>query len=141
MKNLFLSKRNFLPEFSFLILRFFTGIMMCYFHGWQKLIGGPERWAKLGNWLSGAIGQPALDIPLGFMAVFAESIGALFLAFGLLTRPMSFLLAFTMMIATLKNFTEVGLQKGELSFIFFLLALVVLLRGSGKYSLDKLFFK
>ena len=93
------------------------------------------------NWLSEAIGLPALNIPLGFMAVFAESIGALFLAFGLLTRPMSFLLAFTMMIATLKNFTEVGLQKGELSFIFFLLALVVLLRGSGKYSLDQLFFK
>jgi hypothetical protein len=45
------------------------------------------------------------------------------------------------MIATLKNFTEAGLQKGELSFIFFLLALVVLLIGSGKYSLDQLFFK
>ena len=105
MKNLLVRYKSFWPETSYFILRFSTGLMMCYYHGWSKILGDSDRWARLGNGLTQWIGLDALNVPLGFMAAFSESIGALLLAVGFMTRPTSFLLAFTMLVATIKNIT------------------------------------
>lgn len=141
MKNLLVRYKSFWPETSYFILRFSTGLMMCYYHGWSKILGDSDRWARLGNGLTQWIGLDALNVPLGFMAAFSESIGALLLAVGFMTRPTSFLLAFTMLVATIKNITGVGMEKAELSLLFLILSCVILMRGSGKYSLDQLLFK
>ncbi|MDA9596769.1 DoxX family protein [Flavobacteriaceae bacterium] len=141
MKNLLVSNKSFLPDLSYFILRFSTGLMMCYYHGWSKILGDTDRWSRLGNGLTQWFGLDVLNVPLGFMAAFSESIGALLLAVGFMTRSTSFLLAFTMLVATIKNITGVGIEKAELSLLFLILSCVIFMRGSGKYSLDELFLK
>ena len=140
MKNKLLKKQTLFPEFSFLILRFSTGIIMFYYHGWSKLVSDTGRWERLGNTLTQWIGFDALSIPLGFMAAFSESIGALFIAIGLLTRPAAFLLLFTMLVACSKKISEKGIDGSELPIIFLILSFIILLRGAGKYSLDYILF-
>ena len=140
MKNLLLNKKSLFPETSYLILRFTFGIMMCYYHGWSKLLSDTSRWERLGNTLTKWIGFDALKIPLGFMAAFSESICALFIAIGLLTRPAAFLLGITMLVASSKKLSEAGVDGSELPILFLILSLVILLRGPGKYSLDNTLF-
>jgi putative oxidoreductase len=141
MKNLLLSTKSFLPETSYLVLRFFTGVMMCYYHGWSKLISDSERWERLGNSLTEWIGFDALNVPFGFMAAFSESIGALFIAFGFMTRPAAFLLGFTMLVASSKKLLATGIESSELPLLYLILSLVICLKGSGRWSLDRFFFK
>ena len=140
MKNLLLNKKSLFPETSYLILRFTFGIMMCYYHGWSKLLSDTSRWERLGNTLTKWIGLDALKIHLGFMAAFSESICALFIAIGLLTRPAAFLLGITMLVASSKKLSEAGVDGSELPILFLILSLVILLRGPGKYSLDNTLF-
>jgi len=114
---------------------------MCYYHGWSKITADVSRWEKLGSSLTQWIGSEILNIPLGFMASFAESIGALFIAIGFLSRPAAFLLGFTMLVASSKKIGEVGIDGSELPLLFLMLSIVVLLKGSGKYSVDQYLFK
>ena len=111
---------------------------MCYFHGWSKLMGDSDRWHRLGATITQFMGNDTLSIPLGFMAAFAESIGSLFIAFGLLTRSMAFLLFFTMLVASSKKFLQVGIDGSELPLLYLFISFFILLNGPGKYSLDKL---
>ena len=140
MKNLLLNNKAILPETSYFILRFCTGIMMCYYHGWSKLLSDASLWEKLGKTLTQWIGIDTLSVPLGLMAAFSESIGALLIAIGLLTRPAAFLLGFTMLVASYKKLSEVGIDGSELPILFLILSLVILLKGPGKYSLDRKLF-
>lgn len=141
MKNLLLSDKVLFPETSYFLLRFCTGIMMCYYHGWSKLLSDTSRWEGLGNALTQWIGLDVLKVPLGFMAAFSESIGGLLIAIGLLTRPAAFLLGITMMVASSKKISEVGIDGSELPLLFLMLSIVILFKGSGKYSLDRTLFK
>ncbi len=136
MKNLLLNTKSLFQETSFFILRFFTGLMMCYYHGWSKLLSDSSRWERLGNSLTQWIGFDSLKITFGFMAAFSESIGAILIAVGLLTRPATILLMITMIVASTKKISEVGINGSELPLIFLILSFVILLKGPGKYSLD-----
>ena len=75
----------------------------------------------------------------GFMASYAESIGALFIMFGLLTRFSSFLLFFTMMVASLKHYFE-G-EFSELAFLYCCIYFALIISGPGKYSVDNILKK
>ncbi|MEK9603327.1 MAG: DoxX family protein [Flavobacteriaceae bacterium] len=141
MKNLLLSKKSYLSETSYLIMRFFTGLMMCYYHGWSKLMADASRWEKLGSTITQWMGLDALSIPFGFIASFSESIGALLIAFGLLTRPAAFLMGFTMLVASTKKISEGGFDGSELAILYLILSLVIFSKGSGRFSLDRVFFK
>ena len=114
---------------------------MCYYHGWSKLISDSERWEQLGNSLTQWIGFDALNVPLGFMAAFSEYIGALFIAFGFMTRPAALLLGFTMLVASSKKLSETGIEGSEMPLLFLMLSLVIYLKGSGRLGLDSLLFK
>ena len=124
-------------DISLLIARVFTGYLMLSLHGWGKITAGTDRWKGLGSGLSDLIGLDFLSIPLGFMASFAESIGALLIILGLTTRPAAFLLAFTMFVAVCKKLPG-GIKGAELPALFLCLSLVIMLSGAGKYSLDHL---
>lgn len=142
MKYRFLFKSNVLfHSTSYFMLRLATGSMMCYLHGWSKLTGDPDRWYRLGTSLTQWIGIDALATPLGFMAAFAESIAALFLAVGFMTRHMAFLMFFTMLVASTKKITQAGIGGAELALLYLFLSLFIFFNGGGKYSLDHLFFK
>lgn len=123
------------PNIALLLARIFTGILMLYLHGWSKLLAGPARWSRLGSGLSDTIGLDFLSIPFGFMASFAESVGAIFIIVGFLTRPAAFLLAFTMLVASFKHIPN-GLKGMEKPLLFLCLCLCLMLVGAGKYSLD-----
>lgn len=125
------------PDLSLLLARLFTGYLMLSLHGWGKITAGTDRWRGLGSGLSDLIGLDFLSVPLGFMASFAESIGAMLIIIGLFTRPAAFLLAFTMFVAVCKKLPG-GIKGAELPALFLCLSLVIMLSGAGKYSLDYL---
>ena len=129
-----------LPNVGLFLSRIITGGLMCYLHGWSKLMAGTERWERLGSGLSGFLRMDFLSIPLGFMASFAESIAAILIILGWYTRPSAFLLAFTMLIAVNKKIPS-GLRDAELPLLFLCLSVLLLLSGAGKYSFDHFFSK
>jgi len=141
MKNLLLNNKPLFPETSYLMLRFFTGVMMCYYHGWSKLMADSSRWERLGNALTYWIGLDSLKVTFGFLAAFSESIGSLLIAIGLFTRPATFLLGITMTVASSKKISEAGIDGAELPLLFLILCLVIILKGPGKLSLDRFLFK
>ena len=141
MKNLLLNNKPLFPETSYLLLRFFTGVMMCYYHGWSKLMADSSRWERLGNALTYWIGLDSLKVTFGFLAAFSESIGSLLIAIGLFTRPATFLLGITMTVASSKKISEAGIDGAELPLLFLILCFVIILKGPGKLSLDRFLFK
>ena len=89
-------------DIGLLLIRLGIGASMLIFHGYDKLTGGPEVWAKLGGNMKilGIIFLPAF---WGFMASFAESVGSVLIMLGILFRPATALLAFTMLIAVMTH--------------------------------------
>jgi len=98
--NRALTNRPVNVDLGILILRLGIGLTMLIFHGWAKLTGGTEMWTQVG----GAMDSFGFGLPAafwGFLAAFAESIGSAMLALGLLFRPITLMLAFTMFVAAL----------------------------------------
>ena len=126
-------------DIGLLVFRLGFGLGFLFFHGWGKLIGGPERWEGLGSTLS-MFGIGFGHTFFGFLAAFVESIGGVLFAAGLFYRPISAMLAFTMFVATMRHFsTGEGTPAHAFKNMFVLLGLMPL--GPGKYSLDALLTK
>ena len=117
-----------------LIARVGIGAGFIYYHGWDILVGGPERWEGLG----GSVARYGLDFwPTlwGFLAAFSESIGALLILAGVLFAPMSFLLAVTMLVAWLGHILSGQGTPGH-AFKNMLILVAFLFTGPGRYSVD-----
>lgn len=69
-------------DVGLLILRIGVGLGFFFYHGWEKLTGGPERWANVGGVMS-RIGIDFGHTFFGFMAAISESLGGVLLAMGL----------------------------------------------------------
>ena len=133
-------------SFAPLIARIVLGCVMLP-HGLQKTIGwfGGHGFAGTMQFFTGTMHIPAL---LAFIAIAAEFAGALGLIVGLLSRVAAFGIASVMVVAivTVHNangffMNWMGTQKGE-GFEYHLLAiglaLIVMIQGAGKISLDGL---
>ena len=116
-----------------LLFRLGFGLTFLFFHGWEKLVGGPESWASLGSTLD-HIGIGFGHTFWGFLAAVAESIGGLMIAAGLFYRPFCLLLALTMLVASLNHIIGEGSPAHALKNLFVLAGLLPM--GPGKYSLD-----
>jgi putative oxidoreductase len=120
-----------------LVVRVGLGVMFVI-HGFPKLMGGPELWAKLGGAM-GNLGITFAPTFWGFMAAVAEGVGGLFLLLGLAFRPAAALMAFTMLVAMMHHisagdsFLHQSSRPLELMFVFLALALT----GPGPISLDR----
>lgn len=140
LKPLAMTQLDKFKDHGLLAARVGIGLMFAFVHGWPKLIGGPEKWEKIGGSMS-TFGIDFAPAFWGFMASFAEFAGGLALAFGLLTRPFLLLLIATMIVATAKHLAAGDGIKGsshsiEVGFAF----LGLFLTGPGRFSLDwKLF--
>jgi putative oxidoreductase len=110
-------------------------------HGGPKIMGGPARWEKLG----GAMGNLGVDFaPVfwGFMAAFSEFGGGILLGLGLLYRPASLFLMFTMFVAAVTHLSGGdGWGKASHAIEMCILFLGAFFIGPGKYSLDTLISK
>ncbi len=123
-------------HFALLIIRLGLGVMM-FLHGYPKLLGGVDKWERLGNSMS-VLGIDFLPEFWGFMAAFAEAIGGALLLIGWFFRPATLLLLITMIVAALKHLNAgdgiMGASHAiELAVVFLGLFII----GPGKYSVDK----
>ncbi|MCZ6900150.1 MAG: DoxX family protein [Bacteroidetes bacterium] len=69
----FLSNKK---DLGLLIIRIGFGFGFIYFHGWGKLMDGPERWERVGGAMAN-IGIGFGHTFWGFMAALTETLGAL----------------------------------------------------------------
>lgn len=94
----FLFRNNSFYDFGLLVLRLGIGASMALFHGYGKIIGGPEAWVQYGQSMQ-RFGIDFFPVFWGFMAGFSEFFCSIFIALGLFFRPATLLLAFTMFVA------------------------------------------
>jgi len=103
-------------------------------HGWPKLFGGGLQ--GFTKYVAG-LGIPAPSV-LAFLAASAESIGAICLIAGVLTRPAAALLAVTMGVAAFVAHGAGPFKAQELALLYLFAMLLFLFKGAGKWSLDRL---
>jgi putative oxidoreductase len=129
-----------------LVARIALGVVM-FPHGAQKVLGwyGGHGFTATIGFMSGKLGIPVV---FAVLAVAAEFLGSLGLLVGALSRVAAFGIAVVMLVAIFMVHMRMGFfmnwtgaQHGE-GFEYHLLALglavVVMLRGSGAYSLDRM---
>lgn len=122
-------------DLGLLIARVGLGAMFMV-HGWPKLIGGPDKWAKLGKAM-GTLGIDFAPTFWGFCAAVAEFFGGLLLATGVAFVPAALALVFTMLVAALMHLEKGDGLKGashaiEAGIVFAALALT----GPGRYAVE-----
>ena len=141
LRKLFQTDRDYLLT----IVRVVLGVVFLA-HGAQKVTGWFGGYGFSAT--MGGMEHMGIPTPLAFLAIATEFAGGLGLIGGLLSRVAAFGIAVEMVVAITKFHSPngffmnwMGNQKGE-GFEYHLLALalliVVLLRGSGALSLDRL---
>ncbi|MCE2438055.1 MAG: DoxX family protein [Candidatus Latescibacteria bacterium] len=112
------------------ILRVIAGLSMAFGHGIGKIPPSPGLVA----------GTAKLGFPLpeffAWAAAFGEFGGGLMLALGLLTRPGTALMGFTMMVAAFGVHAADPFGRKEMALLYLAVAVMFLLVGSGKYGVD-----
>ena len=132
-----------------LIARVFLGLVILP-HGLQKLFGmfGGYGFSSTLEFFSGSMGIP---VPIGFLIIMGESVGAVFLIIGLLSRISAVGLFIIMIGAIFMGHLQHGFfmnwfgnQQGE-GFEYHLLviglSLIVILNGGGRWALDSIINK
>src|SRR4029078_2431542 len=105
------------------------------------IIFHPQERAFFEKWFGDELHFP-MPLLMAFLAKGAELSGGIFLLAGVFSRAFSSLIVFTMFIATVTaNLGENFNIDGGFTISYFLFALIFLLWGGGKYSLDNLLFK
>lgn len=121
-----------LTDAGLLVLRVFAGLALAFGHGFGKL--PPST-----GFVEG-VGEMGFPLPALFAwaAAIAEFAGGLLLATGLLTRPSSLLIFFTMATAAFIRHAPDPFSDKEKALLFLFIALLFLMAGAGRYSLDAL---
>ncbi len=132
-------------DVALLILRVLLGVVF-FPHGMQKLFGwfGGYGFSGTFGFFTGSMGIPAI---FAFLAIIAEGLGWLGLITGFLTRLSAFGIGTNMAVAVLMFHYKFGIfmnwdgkQAGE-GFEYHLLAIAIalalIIRGGGKWSVDK----
>ncbi|SLM62064.1 MULTISPECIES: DoxX family protein [Dickeya] len=116
-----------------LLLRLTVGILLL-FHGVAKIENGV-------GWISGMLAQHGLPGFIAYGAYIGEVLAPVLIILGVLTRISAAVVAFNLLIATLLvtlgklfTITNVGAWGLEGEAFYFLCSLVIVLLGSGRYS-------
>ncbi|GAB3018443.1 DoxX family protein [uncultured Cyclobacterium sp.] len=129
MKNIVFSNKPFVLDFGLLLLRVGASLMLVS-HGWSKVIHFSERL----NSFADPIGLgPAVSLQL---AIFAEFFCAIFLILGFMSRIILIPMIINMAVIAFIVHGGSEFGKQELSLIYLLVFIVLLLLGPGKISLD-----
>lgn len=123
-------------DIGLLVLRVGVGGAYLWLHGWGKISGGPEAWARYGGAMQ-HLGIEFAPVFWGFMAAFAEFGGGILVVFGLFFRPACALLMITMFVAVSSHLGRGDGWRGaahalKMFFVFIGLATI----GPGRYSVD-----
>jgi putative oxidoreductase len=126
-----------------LVLRVVAGLSMLIGSGWAKITAGPEMWTKVGGAMAN-LGITFWPTFWGFCAALSESVCAALLVLGLLTRPASALLAFTMLVALVMHMSlppdnpAAGFANARPAFLYLTIFVTLLLTGPGRHALGEL---
>jgi uncharacterized membrane protein YphA (DoxX/SURF4 family) len=105
------------------------------------IIFHPEERAFFENWFGKELHFP-MPVVMAFIAKGAELSGGLFVFIGLFTRLAASVIAFTMLVATfVANLGENFVIDGGFTISYSLFAIILVVAGGGKYSLDHLLRK
>lgn len=105
-------------------------------HGWVKLHAGVGA-------ISGAMAKSGFVPATGFAyaAIFLETVGAVCIVLGLLTRFFAAALAIEFACITFIVYMPLGYGRMEATLIWGILFFAIALRGGGPYSLDRMIGK
>jgi putative oxidoreductase len=117
-------------DVGLVILRVFSGLALALAHGWGKVPPSDGFVSMVGG-----MGFPA-PLLFAWLAALAEFGGGLLLALGLLTRPAALLVAGHFLIVAFVAHAGDPFGRRELPLFFFSAAVLFLLAGPGRYSLD-----
>ena len=136
-KKLFIpSDDSDLTSMALLVARLWFGLAMLFNHGLDKLVHFKDIVGTFPDPLG--IGQEASLV----LVVFAEVLGSLLLAVGLLTRVAAAMLVIDMFVAFLMvhKTALTGPQSGELAFVYLAGYVLLCIAGGGLFSLDTVAF-
>ena len=117
---------------GFLALRVWTGLSLALAHGLGKV---PPSEKFVAGVVELGFPLPAL---FAWAAGLSELLGGILLALGLATRPASFFIMVTMLVAGLLRHAADPFSVKEKAFIYAFIAVCFLIVGAGKLSLDSL---
>lgn len=127
-------------NFGLLFLRIGIGAFFIL-HGYPKIIGGPDKWEKLGSAMQ-YVGIDFLWTAWGFLAALAEMGGGILMVTGILFRPAVLLLFITMVVAALSSikgvFTFGAVMDASHAIKMAILFLSLIFIGPGNYRLGKI---
>jgi putative oxidoreductase len=119
-----------------LIIRVGLGVMFVW-HGYPKVLGGPDKWEQLGA-STKYVGIHFAPTFWGFMSGCTETFGGFLLVLGLAFRPVCILLVVNLIVAALMHFgTGGGLGQAAHAIEDAIVFAGLLFVGPGKYSVDK----
>ena len=124
-----------LEAWSWVIVRCACGLILAV-HGWGKISRGEEAMAP-------AFVKMGYEHPVAliYLLIFVEFVGGLAIAVGLFTRFFAAAVTIEMAVITFVHYLPNGfswLNRGyEFTLMWGLLALAILIRGGGPYSLDR----
>ena len=113
-----------------LILRVGLGLALAFAHGWGKI---PPAEGFVG--FVGSLGFPA-PVLFAWLAGLAEFAGGLLLAIGLFTRPAAIFVTVHFLFVVFVAHAGDTFGDRELSVIFLIWAVTLLMTGAGRYSAD-----
>lgn len=100
------------------------------------IIFHPGERAFFENWFGKELHFP-IPVAMAFIAKGAELSGSIFVFMGLFTRIAASVIAFTMLVATVvANLGENFVIDGGFTISYFLFAIILVVTGGGRYSLD-----
>lgn len=118
-------------DFGLLLLRVFAGLSLALAHGMGKLPPSPQ-------FMSG-VERLGLPGEAAWLSAFAETVGGLALAAGLLTRPAALFIVGNLSVAGFLQHAADPYQRKELAFLFLAVAMMFVCVGAGRFSLDRVF--
>jgi putative oxidoreductase len=104
------------------------------------IITSPKERIFFAKWFGEELHFP-IPLVMAFLAKGSELAGGIFVLLGLYTKASASLIAFIMLVATLTaNLGKDFNIDGGFTISYFLFALILLVEGGGKYSLDHILF-
>ncbi|MEN0068481.1 MAG: DoxX family protein [Myxococcota bacterium] len=118
------------------IVRVVLGLVMMV-HGWGKVAGGARVWTSLGENAMAPLGIGFAPTAFGAAASFIEFFGGFLIVVGLATRPVSFLMAVVLAVATFMHLTQDGLNAALHPIAVMAAFVHLMFTGGGSFSIDK----
>ena len=132
MKKLLFSgmENSITTDLMLALFRVFAGLSLALGHGINKV---PASEGFIEH--TGKLGLPWPEF-FAYAAGLSELAGALLLVFGLFTRPAAFFISITMFVAGFINHADDPFGKAEKAYLYFAIAILYLVLGSGRFSAD-----